>query len=882
MKNNTMCRLTAFAMAMTVICASAASCGAKNDENKKKNQDKANKAAVASNDAELAKTKIASSMKAVPIDLDIDFDLGYITSMVRIPDSGKIVISASVQEQASPADNKKNPDKKEKTEDDEILNEEETATEKAEDADEEKATEKAEEADGEKANKKAAKIDTEGESVEEEPEKDIESEDEFDGIVYKQKLFIADPDFNELKELNVDLGDENGYLQLAVANNGTLVVLQSIDETPEDADEDEDFDYEAGNTTYKFFNIDTDGNIISETELEGLEEYAGSEDFYTDAFLNFGNDKFILGISDQSSSAKAVVLDMNGKILDSVETDGLNWLMAGSETSDGKYVLCGYTSMGMKIKYFDTEAMAPAGEEIELTDSSVYNINSLMKGEGDYILYANTMDGICGIKADGSYEEFINWADCDLDTSGAINAVSDGNGGYIVYAYSIDGYSGSGSFYRLVERAAGELDNTKIVTIGTLYDDYTVSQMISKFNKEHDDIRMKAVNYEKYNDYDEETEKINNSASRQLKLDIIAGKAPDMIVTYDRSVISSLAAKNVFTDLYGLMDDDLKKDDIIDNVLESGEIGGKLLSISPSFYVTTLACKTKYCDKENWTFEDMKETYESLPDGMGLCQIDSNEAVLQLVLPSLANCIDYENSTCNFDTPEFKAMIEFCAQFPDTEEIIDWKNASDEEMNEFTDDMEAKFKEDRALLANVYLSEFRDYKRAKQATFDDEITLVGTPSSNGEGAQINFDKSFAILDSSDVKAECWEFIKNFFTEEAYKDDYGFPTVKKYFDDKVENAMEKRTYTDENGEEHEIDDSYFIGNTEIKIDPLTEEEKDYIVNYVKNVKAVSSDLSDEIAEMGMECLKYYFKGEKTLDEAIELLQSKVSIYLSEQS
>ena len=132
------------------------------------------------------------------------------------------------------------------------------------------------------------------------------------------------------------------------------------------------------------------------------------------------------------------------------------------------------------------------------------------------------------------------------------------------------------------------------------------------------------------------------------------------------------------------------------------------------------------------------------------------------------------------------------------------------------------------------------------------------------------------------KEECWEFIKSFFTEEAYKDAYQFPTVKKEFDKAVDNATKKRTYTDEDGVEHEIDDTYFINGKEIKLDPLTEEEKDYIVNYIKNIKYAAPDLSDEIYEIGNECLKYYFKGEKSLDEAIALLQSKVSIFLSEQS
>ena len=708
-----------------------------------------------------------------------------------------------------------------------------------------------------------------------------------------ERYYIADTSFSQIKELQIALEDtdkDTSYTQVAAAGNGTICILQTINDygdmkVPDEYDEDFDYDAleEARTTTYKFYNIDADGNIIAKADLDDLKDYAGSENFYAGQLYRFGKDKMLLDLNDPTGdSGKLVALDLSGKILGEVDNAGMQWLQGSVMTSDGKTLLCGYGTMGMNIEYYDTDTMKPTGDELKIDDSSVYNMNMMLDGDENNLLYMVSLSGLYAVKADGTAEEQINWSDCDLDTNGMILAIPVGGGEYIIYNQTYGEDGDSGEFYRLVERDASELENTKIITIGTLYDDYQITQKINNFNKSHDDIRIKAVNYEKYNDYDEENEKYNNSAARQLKMDIVAGKAPDMIVTYDRSVISSLAGKDIFTDLYGLMDKDLSKDMILDNILKASECDGKLLALSPTFYVNTLACKTKYCDIENWTFDDLKKTYESLPDGMGLCELDSNEAVLQLVLSGLTDYIDYSNNTCNFDTPEFKDMIEFCAKFPDTEEIIDWKNASNEEMNEFSDDMMAKFKEDRALVSSLYISDFRDYKMAKQGTFGDDITLVGLPSSDGKGSKLGFDQNFAILDSSDAKAECWDFIKGFFTEEAYKEAHSFPVTKDGFEKKAENAMKKRTYTDENGKEVEYDDHFYIGNKEITIDPLTEEEKDYIVDYVRNTTAVSSEISDEIAEMGMECLKPYFKGEKSLDETIELLQSKISIYLSEQS
>ena len=903
MKKNTLCRLTAFTTALAVICGGAVSCGSggKTDKTKEtsKSDTSANKTAV-SNDAEQAKANIATSLKAVPTDLELNVE--SVSAVKRLENSDKIIVVASVKEKIAKNSAKKNnsetDEESDKTAESEKTEEaeKEEDSEKAEEAEKEEDSEKAEETEKKEDSDKTEDAEKEEDSDEDEKSEKTEDSDEDEDseeteIRYKQKLFITDTSLTEMNEIEVEFDGEDQpetTYTIAPAGDGTISVLETVNdygdlEYPDEYDED--FDYEAleeaRTTTYKYYNIDIDGNIITKADVEDLAEYAGSDKFYADQLIPFGKDKYLLCLSDYSTGdAHAVAIDMSGEIVGEVDLDGLQWIMSAVEISDDKCLVCGYSTMGVKMKYFDTNELKPDGKEIELADSSVYNITSMIKGDDEYLMYANTMSGLYGIKEDGSCEEKINWADCDLDSTGLLEIIPIDNGEYAVLNYSYE--DSEGFFYRLVERDANELENTKIVTIGTLYDDYQVKEMISKFNKEHDDIRLKAVNYEKYYDYDEDSEKVNNTPSRQLKMDIVAGKAPDMIVSYDRSIISSLAGKGVFADLYGLMDDELGKDDIIENILKANEYDGKLLSLSPTFYIESYACKTKYCDKENWTFKDLKETYESLPDGMELCELDSNEAVLQIVLPVLAECIDYSTNTCNFDTPELREMVEFCAQFPDTEEIIDWKNASDEEMNDFMNEMENKVMEDKSLLSSVYLSEFRDYKRIKEVTFNDDITFVGVPSEDGCGGLINFNQAFSILDSSDAKAECWEFVKEFFTEKAYEDSYYFPTKKSEFDKAVENAMKKRTYTDEDGVEHEIDDVEYINNKQIKLDPLNEEERDFIVNYVKSINKVAPDLSDEVMEMGEECLKYYFKGEKTLDETIELLQSKVSLYLSEQS
>jgi len=704
------------------------------------------------------------------------------------------------------------------------------------------------------------------------------------------KLFVTDLDFAEFKEVDLGIAENTeSFFHTVAGADGSAYVVAAINdygdfEVPDY--DDPDFDYEkfdfeamdeARTTTYKFCHVGGDGNIIAESNIENIEDHAGS-DSYFDSFLPFGKDKFLLTFSGENS--KGIAVDADGKIIDDVDIGGFNWIMGGSETADGKTVLCGYTVKGIKLKYMDTEALKPDGNEIDLSDNTVNNIMSIIKGSGDYIIYADTDSGLYGVKADGSCTEIINWTDSDVTNNYGRCVIPLENGEFIIYN------SEDSEFSRLTKRDSSEFENTKVITLAMLFDDGTVSESVKKFNKSHDDIRIKTVNYDKYNEYDEEAGKLTNSAAKQLKMDIVAGKAPDMVISYGNSIQLSLASKGVFADMGTFLDSDsdLSRDDLMPNVLSACEVNGKLLSLPATFNIETMAVKKKFFDKENWTFGELKDTYEKMPEDTELTEMTTRAGAFYTLRNALGNCIDYDKGTCNFNTDEFKEILEFCTQFKDDDELMDWYNtASEEEISDYFQDSQTKYKDEKALIYDLYLSDFRDYKLAKQGMFDDDITLVGVPTADGKGGKLSLSNTYSILESSSSKQECWEFIKGAFKEESYENNsYGFPALKSAFDKKVENAEKPRTYTDEDGEEHVIDDSFYINGKEIKIDPLTADEKDYIVNYIKNVDSTELVFTDEIDEIITDCIQAYFKKEKSVDETAELINSKVSILLSEQS
>ena len=211
------------------------------------------------------------------------------------------------------------------------------------------------------------------------------------------------------------------------------------------------------------------------------------------------------------------------------------------------------------------------------------------------------------------------------------------------------------------------------------------------------------------------------SAARDLEIDIVSGRIPD-IVCLDTKETEKLASKGAFADLYEFMDHDaqFQRTSFLQNYLQAAETDGHLYSIAQKFTIKTMAAKTKYIDTENWTFDEFRNAYENRPEGMELFESGNNRnGVFGMLSNSGADFIDLTTQTCSFDSDGFREMLEFCSQFPSVDEY-DFENKS--------------CRRDTALLSDMYISSFRDFNVQKQCVFGEDITFVGTPTESGSGS----------------------------------------------------------------------------------------------------------------------------------------------------
>ena len=478
-----------------------------------------------------------------------------------------------------------------------------------------------------------------------------------------------------------------------------------------------------------------------------------------------------------------------------------------------------------------------------------------------YSYYYRDNTAFYGVKSDKSREKLVDFANSGLSDVRSIAPLADDE-----FVCTI-----GGKLYRLSERDNAELADVKEITLAVALNIDSIQPMIADFNSGSNLYR---VNVKNYSDGHEHTIEGFESAAHDLEMDIISGNAPDM-VWLDTNETEKLASKGAFTNLYELMESDTRftRDAFLPNYLEAAETNGHLYSITPTFMIRTMAAKSKFVDKENWTFDEFKAAYESRPDGMELFETANNRnAVFDRLSNSGADFIDLTTHTCSFDSQEFIDMLEFAGHFPGVDEYA-WEQCS--------------CRNDTALLSDMYFSSFRDINVQKQSVFGEDMTFVGAPSADGKGSVMLPSNQFAIMETSDNKEGAWEFIKLFLADECYNGNpNGIPVTENGLKKVMEAALEPPFYYDElNGNKKvymdEIGmDSY--SNEQIKITPMTDDEQKRYEQFVRSIRRISSGNTElAISSIISEETEYYFAGEHSAKQCAEMIQNRVSILLSEQ-
>ncbi len=428
-------------------------------------------------------------------------------------------------------------------------------------------------------------------------------------------------------------------------------------------------------------------------------------------------------------------------------------------------------------------------------------------------------------------------------------------------------------------------DSEKItVTIGMPLIYEVIAPEIREFTKESPKYKAEIVYYSQQV---EDDDFYHSKAVNLMKLDLISGKAPDIIFLSNKDM-ADFVNKGAFVDLYELMEqyDGVKREDFLPNVIEGLEVDGQLPAACYGFDISTVAAKTKHVGEnmENWTPEEAIAAYNSMPEGMQFnVSSDSTYFTHFMVYKAMFNSIDFRNHTCDFLSGSFIDLLEFCCENPISPEYQpDLDAIPYEEVLASISEGKLSIIKDKRLLEMIHITGINSYVGEQVSTCFNgaDITFVGYPSETGDCAVTEAYGMFGISKSCQNKEAAWAIVNHLFSNEYQNkindENTCIPVIKSVLDEKL--ADKSR----ENKNSIYSTTLYKEGTDELSDDKFIKDETvQQVYDYILNVE-FSPYKNDIIQNMVVEECAAALAGEKTAEEVAEILQGRVEIYLSERS
>ena len=654
--------------------------------------------------------------------------------------------------------------------------------------------------------------------------------------------------------------------QAAVASDGKvygLVETYYMDETNPEFPEYKNL------TTLNLWG--TDGKLLWEKDMmEYANEGEGYIWFRTMKVLSDGTVCIISGNNE------LITLDKEGneqsrKKIELENIDNLNnvWVF-----DDGRVMFTTYNNDWTKQSYqtLDTKT-GEVTEPVEMPEN-LYSYNMRPGTTTDFVL-TNSSGVYTYNMGDEAPVQIMDYVNSDVDTSSFNNLIMIDDQNFIAsYNTNTDWKLKIAKFTYVKPE---DIPDKKVLSMACFYMDYQVRKDVIEFNKTNPDYRIMITDYSIYN-----TTENYNAGKEKLNNEIIAGNVPDILcLGYDINV-DSYVSKGLFADIKKLIaeDEELSQLEYLENVWDAFSVDGKMYQLVSAFNVNSYMAKSSLVgDRTQWTMEEFMEFIKTLPED---CAPFGNEMLRANFLNVLMNfCgnefVDLETGTCNFNSPQFIAALEYAATLPEEFSEDYWENY------DWTL-YESMYRDNKALMCNVYIYDVKNMNYSIKGQMGEDITFIGFPVGEGHGSYLQATgPSFALSSKSAYQDGAWQFVRKYITEEyqTATDNgiYGLRVLKSAFVEKAQEALERPYWLNDEGEKEYYDNYYYINGEEIILDPFTQEEVDEICNFIYSVNKTSY-YDEEIYKIIEEEAGSFFSGAKTAAEVAPIIQSRIQLYVDE--
>ncbi len=425
--------------------------------------------------------------------------------------------------------------------------------------------------------------------------------------------------------------------------------------------------------------------------------------------------------------------------------------------------------------------------------------------------------------------------------------------------------------YRVPMPAQIVPEGREVVTLGTFGEVSAISAMYKAVNTFNQAQEKYFVKVEIYYNYD------------HFLLDIARKQGTELYDLWKGVSMDDLAQKGILEDLapYFESSDAVGREDIVDAVWRAGSVDDKLYFLIPGIRCNGILVEKGYTKEGAWSGRDYLELGKKYPGSMlnNVVQNPSGQ-ILTHLREYMAAFINWDDRTCRFESDEFIALLEDLRTLSAySYEAVD-KHATMAELIRG----KAYLTDFVVIRMDAGVCSYRDIKDA----FGDGYEIAGMPTADGSLKYMQgYDQIYGMNAASGNKEGAWAFLEYLVSEE-----YQQPMPPDGFEALLGSMFPARKDSLEQGLQANVDyvtdpnkivPSRYNRYSNEKIrgyEGFTEEDKQAVLRIIDNSYRSVFDSDYILLNILFEEVEPFFEGHKSARDVVKIIQSRVTLYLTE--
>lgn len=497
---------------------------------------------------------------------------------------------------------------------------------------------------------------------------------------------------------------------------------------------------------------------------------------------------------------------------------------------------------------------------LPIGDGMIYN------GGGGWLFFCDNGDSLCGYSiGTGQLERILSWTGVGVK-SYEVRCVAPLEDGRLL---AVTEQFHSAETVVLTPTDPASLPEMTVLTYAALSLDSGTRSKIVEFNKAHPDCRIEVQDYSEYN-----TGTDPSAGRTRLQTELLAGNIPDLLDNAGLPM-GQYARRGYLEDLLPWLegDPDLGREAVMTQVIDAACRDGKLYQAFPSFTILTAAGQTSAVgDRVSWTWADLREAMEAMPEGSTVFGACGRVELLDLLLPVTVDAlVDREAGTVQEEA--VRSFLEFCAAAP--------------LRTEWVEDIYTAALNGELLLLPAELTRLDSCAEVQMYTtaFGGPCSYVGYPREDGgAGSFFRLWDGISMASGCRNKEAAWSFLREAFLPKYPTGIYfgpALPISRADFDRMAE--ISTGPMLDETGQPMETAGPACVmmpgSDLEIPIRPVTQEEYDHFMTLYNAVDQVY-DPDEALTAIIREEALSFLDGSRTLDDTVRLIENRGKLYLQE--